>query len=109
MKWCLIVIGRLINLLWCKLLYSCGYEFDESVIPKDTCYCYTPDDERNKDIDTFKFYYIIPCPYYVYLGKLPSRYGMIRTNGCKYYGEITNDMTFNDQCKMCGINYPNYE
>jgi hypothetical protein len=39
---------------------------DVDLIPKDTLYCYTPDEERNKNKDSWKYYYIKLCPYYVW-------------------------------------------
>ena len=72
------------------------------LIPKDTLYCYTPDEERNKNRDSLKYYYIKPCPYYV------SGKGNMR--GCLHLkGYYTNDPVFKDQCKSCGENYPNFE
>ena len=32
----------------------------------DTLYCYTPDEERNKNRDSWFTYYTKPCPYYVF-------------------------------------------
>ena len=26
-------------------------------------------------------------------------------NGCRFLGEITDDMVFDDQCKICNINW----
>lgn len=60
---------------------------DINLIPRDTVYCYSPDEERNKNRDNCFTYYIKPCPYYV-----------------KGKGD-TNDLTFGDQCKSCGENY----
>ena len=75
---------------------------DVDLIPKNTPYCYTPDEERNKNRDSWFTYYTKPCPYYV-CGK-----GHMR--GCLHLkGYYTNDMTFADQCKSCGENYPKFE
>lgn len=75
---------------------------DVDLIPKDTLYCYTPDDESNKNKYNLFPYYIKLCPYYV-----SGKGGM---NGCLHLkGYYTNDLTFRDQCKSCGENYPNFE
>ncbi len=75
---------------------------DVDLIPKDTLYCYTPDDERNKIRDSSFNYHIKPCPYYVW--------GKGNMRGCLHLkGYYTNDLTFKDQCKSCGENYPNFE
>ena len=39
---------------------------DVGLIPKDTLQCYTPDEERNKNRDSWFTYDIKPCPYYVW-------------------------------------------
>ena len=75
---------------------------DVDLISKDTLYCYTPDEERNKNRDSWKYYYIKRCPYYIW--------GKGNMNGCLHLkGYYTNDPTFRDQCKSCGENYPNFE
>ena len=86
-----------ISLVWSKIIIFFGYKYNESVIPKGI-YCYSPDDEKNKKRGKGDkwVYYIKPCPYYKTISK--------RYNGCKYYGIITDDMVFDDQCKMCSIN-----
>lgn len=80
-----------------KIVLIFGYKYDKSIIPPGP-YCYKPDIEKNKDYgknDKY-IYYITPCPYYKKLFK--------NMNGCKYYGIITDDFVFNDQCKICDIN-----
>ena len=75
---------------------------DVELIPKDTLYCYTPDEERNKNRDGWFTYYIKPCPYRIY--------GKGNMRGCLHLkGYYSNDMTFKDQCKSCGENYPDFE
>ena len=75
---------------------------DVDLIPKDTLYCYTPDEERNKNRDSWFTYYIKPCPYRIY--------GKGNMRGCLHLkGYYTNDPIFRDQCKSCGENYPDYE
>ena len=75
---------------------------DVDLIPKDTLYCYTPDEERNKNRDSWFTYYIKPCPYLIY--------GKGNMRGCLHLkGYYTNDPTFRDQCKSCGENYPDFE
>lgn len=86
-----------ISLIYSKIILFFGYEYDKSIIPPGP-YCYSPDDEKNKrkDSDSKWVYYIKPCPYYKVISK--------NYNGCKYYGIITDDFVFGDQCKMCDIN-----
>jgi hypothetical protein len=72
-------------------------EYDKSIIPEGQ-YCYTPDFEKNEsEPDSMKnngfTYYTKPCLYYRTLGN--------RYNGCQYLGIITDDLTFDDQCKIC--------
>ena len=81
-------------MLWAKVLIFFGHEYDESVIPKDIPYCYTPDKEKNVN-GYCGVYYVIPCPYYKTLGR--------DWNGCKFLGIITDDFVFDDQCKMCSV------
>ena len=82
-----------IIMLWAKVLVFFDHEYDESVIPRDTPYCYTPDKEKN--VEYSGVYYTIPCPYYKTLG--------IDWNGCKFLGIITNDSIFDDRYKMCSV------
>lgn len=86
-----------ISLIWSKVIIFFGYKYDESVIPPGM-YCYRPNDEKNKMYGNGNryVYHIIPCPYYKTISK--------HWNGCKYYGIITDDFVFNDQCKLCNIN-----
>ena len=75
---------------------------DVDLIPKDTLYCYTLDEERNKNRDSWKYYYIKHCPYYVF--------GKGNMRGCLHLKEYyTNDFVFKVQCKSCGENYPEFE
>lgn len=85
-------------MLWSKVRLFFGFRYDKKYIPKGL-YCYMPDVEKNnsKAADD-NLYYIKPCPYYMGLGR--------RYNGCQYTGHITDDSTFEDQCKICGENYP---
>ena len=69
--------------------------YDPSVIPQGL-YCYIPDIKKNEKRKDWSVCYIIPCPYYKTLGKT--------WNGCMYLGIITDDMIFDDQCKMCSEN-----
>jgi hypothetical protein len=87
---------NLINVLWWKFLFLFGVKRSASPIPIGM-YCYTPDIEKNEKRENFSTYYIKPCKYYKKLGR--------EYNGCSYLGIITDDMTFDDQCKMCGENY----
>ena len=85
-----------IVMLWAKILILFGRKYDESVIPKNIPYCYTPDDEKNKG-EYNGVYYVKPCPYYKTLGKT--------WDGCKFLGVIARcDLLLSDQCKICGIN-----
>ena len=88
------------NMLWWKLLFLFGVRRSALPIP-DGMYCYAPDIEKNearKEAEPYA-YYIKPCKYYKTLGR--------RYNGCSYLGVITDDMTFDDQCKICSENYGN--
>jgi hypothetical protein len=90
------------KLLRSKLLLKFGYKYDKSVIPKGL-YCYSISSEefaRMEREDWDGTYKINPCPYYVIIGS--------GWNGCKYRGCITDDMVFDDQCKICGTNYPDF-
>ena len=87
---------NLVNMLWWKLLFLFGVRRSALPIPEGM-YCYNPDIEKNKAKKDFSTYYINSCKYYKTLGR--------RYNGCSYLGIITDDMTFDDQCKMCGVNY----
>lgn len=85
--WAVILIAKI------KLFF--GYKYDKSIIPIGH-YCYAPDNEKNMK-ETGFIYHIIPCEHYVPLGK--------GWNACKYNGIITDDMVFDDQCKICGERY----
>lgn len=90
-----------INLLWWKLLFIFGIRRSTSPIPVGM-YCYATDDEKNYANDDSLnnhggVYYIKPCKYYKNLGR--------RFNGCSYLGIITDDIVFDDQCKICSENY----
>jgi hypothetical protein len=89
-------LGNLINMLWWKLLILFGVRRSALLIPEGM-YCYSPDVGKNKAKKDFSTYYVNPCKYYKTLGR--------RYNGCSYLGIITDDMIFDDQCKMCGENY----
>lgn len=78
-----------------KLLRIFGVRRSTLLIPKGM-YCYTPDIEKNEAIKSCTTYYIKPCKYY------KTFWG--RYNGCSYLGVITDDPTFDDQCKICGVN-----
>jgi hypothetical protein len=86
-------------MIWAKIYLFFGGKYFVSVIPIGK-YCYAPDVAKNKyEILTFGFlhtYWVVPCPYYKTLGR--------RWNGCQYCGVITDDMVFDDQCKICGQN-----
>lgn len=87
---------------WIKAIFAyiavrLGYKFNKSKIPKGTHYCYLPDTYKNNKECNILHYYIIPCPYYVWLGKY--------RRSCLYLGYIGDDFCFNDQCKICGENY----
>lgn len=86
---------NLINVLWWKLLILFNVNRSTSPIPRGH-YCYTPDYEKNNKRTSLKNYYIKPCKYYKTLSH--------NWNGCSYLGIITDDLVFNDQCKMCNEN-----
>lgn len=89
-------IVDLLIMLWSKIIIFLGYQFDKSIIPKGTHYCYLPDYDRN-DGNNPDIYYTIPCKYRKHIGN--------KYVGCQYLGIITDDLTFGDACKMCGENY----
>lgn len=85
-----------ISILYNNILVYFGKKHNKDVIPKDIPYCYVPDIEKNKNkVANDTSYYIKPCPYYKSLGN--------DYNGCKYMGIVTDDMTFDDQCKICDV------
>ena len=79
-----------------KILYIRLFrvKLDTKVIPKNTPYCYIPDEEKNKNRPEGDLsYYIKPCPYFVGLKGYKS--------ACLYEGFIGEDMAHWDQCKIC--------
>ena len=82
-------------MIWSKLLIFFGFKYSNKFIPEGM-YCYTPDIEKNNDRENFSVYYIKPCKYYKSLSR--------DYNGCMYLGIITDDLVFNDQCKLCSDN-----
>jgi hypothetical protein len=90
-----------IEMLWAWLIVKLGYKYDESRVPQNTPYCYSPDVEKNKkeilDNGFMDIYFLIPCPYYKVLTK--------NITGCKLCGVIADefDILLWDQCKICGI------
>lgn len=87
-----------ISVIYSKIIIFFGYKYNKSVIPMGF-YCYEPDSTKNpmETIPKDGIYYIVPCPYYKSMGR--------GINGCKYLGIITDDMVFDDQCKICSVNY----
>jgi len=96
------VIWYYIECCWTKIQRLFGYRKDTSVIPKGE-YCYILDEERNKT-HTCKDggYWIKPCPYFRNFYKQGY-------SACTYTGFIGWSMCHWDQCKICGINYDEYE
>lgn len=90
----LIIKNVIISLYW-KIIIFFGYKRSDKHIPPGF-YCYVPDDDKNKLVEDFSTFYIKPCIYYKNLGK--------GYNSCTYLGVITDDMIFDDQCKICGKN-----
>ena len=80
-------------MLWWSMLVFFGVKRSNDPIPNGQ-YCYKPDIAKNK-ARTTSTYHIIPCKYYKSLGR--------GYNGCSYEGIITDDTTFDDQCKICAI------
>jgi hypothetical protein len=84
---------------WAKAIWSCiivflGYKYSTNPIPEGP-YCYIPDEEKNSSkLEGDWTYYTKPCKYYMCLDR--------RYNTCKFLGVITDDMCFDDQCKICG-------
>ena len=81
-------------MVWYWLVAKVGYELSTDPIPENTYY-----NEKNLDADGNRnndgTYHTKPCKYFTPLG---SEY-----TGCAFLGIITDDMTFGDQCKMCGL------
>lgn len=84
---------NLLSLLWSKVVLFFGYKYSEEQIPEGQ-YCYKFIGEIWKD-GKYEGYNIEKCKYYKTLGS--------GWNGCMFDGIITDDMVFDDQCKMCGI------
>ena len=83
-------------MVWSIFRKMINKSYDSSLIPKGM-YCYAPDIEKNQCRKEDDYcYYTKPCPYYKTLGK--------EYNGCMYLGIITDDIIFDDQCKMCSTN-----
>lgn len=59
-------------------------------IPSDTFYCYLPDEKRNKKESSSKYYYSLPCPFYIHKKGLVGK--------CKLY-----KVKIIDQVKICGL------
>lgn len=83
-----------IKILWWSFIIKLGYKRSKDPIPQGV-YCYKPDDEKNRKNKNNSVFFVEPCKYYKTLGN--------RYNGCSYLGIITDDMVFDDQCKMCDI------
>lgn len=62
--------------------HKLGYKLDDSVIPKNTPYCYD----------------LFTCPYFMYLNN--------GHNCCKYKGYIGIDACLSDECKICNVGWP---
>ena len=74
-----------------------GINYSETPIPSGV-YCYEPDYEKNRLKDKGDYaYYTKHCPYSKYLGN--------GWNGCQFMGYISDDPTFGDSVKACGVNY----
>ncbi len=73
------------------------YKYDKSVIPQDTPYCYTFDEERTKKMkeDGKDGYAINTCPYFISFGKQCY-------SACRYCGFVGFDFAHWDACKICG-------
>lgn len=95
MKDYLMKIKNVLIVLLSRILLFFNIKKDNSPIPEGM-YCYEPDIEKNKNRKDFSKYYIKPCKYYKRISK--------NYNGCSYLGVITDDMVFDDQCKLCNEN-----
>lgn len=89
------VITVFFEVIWSHIQNFFGYHKDDSVIPKNTPYCYELDEEKNAS-NPISGYWIKPCKYYRNLGKTGS--------ACTYCGFMGWDPCLSDQCKICGIN-----
>ena len=92
----LIKIWSQIYLIKIKKLF--GYKLDQTIIPEGL-YCYKFNGLKGTSLingNSVPWYGTSVCPYY----KSPTR----NLNACLYCGIITDDIVFDDQCKLCGVN-----
>lgn len=89
-----------LQIIWVRIRNFFGYEKDTNLIPENTIYCYTIDSDRMKNEPITSGYWIKTCPYYKTVGE---------KSACTYVGYYGYDVLLNDQCKICGKNYPKDE
>lgn len=89
-------IKNFIELLFAKILILFGYKFDKRKIP-DGLYCYSISAEKNKNKPKNDLtLYTDDCPYRKHIYKYWF--------GCNFLGIITDDICFEDACKICSEN-----
>lgn len=81
-----------IELCWSKIYLYFGGRYTDKVIPTGL-YCYYIGKRKHKTNTRSIYFNIRLCPYYKRVSK--------NWNGCKYTGTITNDIVFDDHCKIC--------
>lgn len=87
---------NLLEVLFVKFLILFGYKFDKSKIPEGI-YCYKINSEKNQNKPKNDLtLYTDDCIYRKYIYK--------DWFGCKFLGIITDDMCFEDACKICSEN-----
>jgi hypothetical protein len=90
------MLQNYLEMFWSILKVRLGFRYSEEPIPSGL-YCY----ELTEKLPDGLGWKIKTCPYYT-----PLKEG---SNGCKFTGIITDDLVFDDSCKICGVKTPNYD
>lgn len=91
------MIWYYIEVYFSIILSKLGFKKDKTVIPEGH-YCYTWDDEREKNQPHINGgFWVKTCKYYRNLKRYKA--------ACTYVGYIGWDACLGDQCKICGENY----
>ena len=83
------------SVIYWRFLLLFGIKQSSEYIP-DGHYCYSLERLPEAQVGIIQQYKYHQCKYYKPIGK--------HLNGCAYLGVITNDIIFDDQCKICGEN-----
>jgi hypothetical protein len=88
---------NILNVLWSLIRTKLGHKYSEEEIPAGS-YCYKA--VESPSVINNWVYKTKKCTYYK---TLPKGY-----NACKFLGVVTDDLTFDDQCKICDVkeDYP---